>query len=324
MKVAKRGEFTTFAKLAGKSGLESVLNGAGPYTVFVPTDQAFLAFGLNRVNELLDPVNRERLREVVFFHVIRGNMRMSEMSQLSGSGTTAVSLQVFWLNVAKEGKVNGARILEADIQASNGTIHIIDTVLVPEGNQPATASTPPEVVPATPRIQQRTRPRVITVSTWPNEPVKIIVVKLRDGELIKPGVTFQAVDDWVRGLTLTVTNVSKKPVCFIHVQLHLPRRTEDDAGAAVNDALMFACDPVKIPKPYPLMPGMSMDIVLTDSDYVAHEALLESNGYPHSVNDLELKVLEVQFFGTKNTKWSKGQMMRQDADRPGDWHPDRP
>jgi uncharacterized surface protein with fasciclin (FAS1) repeats len=326
MSAAKSGKFTTFAKLAKASGIEAILNGPGPYTVFVPTDEAFLAFGSNKVEELLDPANGARLREILYLHAIRGNLLMRQVSQLSGSGTTAVSLQGMWLGIAKEGKVNGARILKADIEASNGTLHIIDTLIIPDTNQAAAAPTPTptQVEPAAPKSQGRMTARVITMNSWPNEPVKIVAVKLRGGEQIKSGVAFQAVDDWVRGLTLTVTNVSQKPVCFIHVQLLLPRPPDDAGARPANDALMFVCNPVTAVKPNPLMPGMSIDIMMRDSDFVAHEALLERYQYPPSIYNLELKVLEVEFFGMKDRKWSKGQMMRQDPNSPSEWHPDSP
>jgi hypothetical protein len=139
------------------------------------------------------------------------------------------------------------------------------------------------------------------VNSLQNEPVKIVAVKLRGGEQIQPGVPFPAVDDWMRGLTLTVTNVSKKPVCFLHIQVHLPR-PDDDSGTAINDALMLSCKRFSVPTPSPLMPGSSLDLMLTDSDYIAHEALLERNGYPPSVSDVELKVLEVEFFENKGRK----------------------
>jgi hypothetical protein len=194
---------------------------------------------------------------------------------------------------------------------------ILLNTAAPGGGPPST-----EVASAT-KNQQRTRTRVVKVNSWPNEPVKIVSVKLRGGEQIKQAVPFQAVDDWVRGLTLTVTNVSKTPVCFIRVQLHLPRQA-DDTGPVANDALMFVCDPVNVPTPNPLMPGMSMDITLTDSDYEPHQALLERNGYPRSINDLELQMFEVEFFGNKDRKWLKGQMMRRDPNNPSEWYPDRP
>jgi uncharacterized surface protein with fasciclin (FAS1) repeats len=324
MSAAKSGTFTTFAKLARVSGLEANLKGPGPYTVFVPTDEAFLAFGSNKVEELLDPANGVRLREILYLHAVRGHLLMSQVSQLSGSGTTAVSLQGMWLGVAKEGKVNGARILKADIEASNGTIHIIDTLILPDTNQAAAAPTPAQVEPAAPKSTGRMSARVVTVNSWPNEPVKIVAVKLRGGEQINSGVAFQAVEDWVRGLTLTVTNVSQKPVCFIHVQLLLPRPPDDAAVRPASDALMFSCNPVNAIKPNPLLPGQRLDIIMRDSDYVAHEALLARYDYPPFVNNLELKVLEVEFFGMKDRKWSKGQMMRQDPNSPGEWHPDSP
>ncbi len=301
MNAAKHGKFTVFAKLAKASGLEEVLNGPGPFTVFVPTDEAFAALGANTVEELLAAANREQLREMLYLHAIRGNMLMGEISKLSGSGVTAVSLQGMWLGVAKEGKVNGASIVKADIEASNGTIHIIDAVIQRDSGPAGAKPQPTEVVRTVPSNQQRTRLRVVKVNSLQNEPVKIVAVKLRGGEQIQPGVPFPAVDDWMRGLTLTVTNVSKKPVCFLHIQVHLPR-PDDDSGPAINDALMFSCKRFSVPTPSPLMPGSSLDLMLTDSDYIAHEALLERNGYPPSVSDVELKVLEVEFFENKGRK----------------------
>lgn len=320
-KAAARGKFTTFARLARASGLEEVLKGPGPHTVFVPTDEAFSALGAGKVEELLLPANRERLRAILYLHAVRGNMLMREISQLRGSGATAVSLQGSWLGIAKEGEVNGARILKSDIAASNGTVHVINAVILPDDGPRAASPAPPEVTPPAPAIQQRTRDRVVKLDGWPNEPVKITAVKLRGGELIKPGVIFPAVDDWVRGLSLTVTNISNRPVCFIHVQLYLPR-AGDDAGDAARDALMFVCDPVTASKPNPLMPGKSLEMVLTDSDYVAHEALLERHGYPRTVSEVELKVVEVVFFADEGRKWSKGQMMREKPDSPGTWLPE--
>ncbi|HEV7681209.1 MAG TPA: fasciclin domain-containing protein [Pyrinomonadaceae bacterium] len=319
----ERGKFTTFAKLTKAADVEQLLNRPGPYTVFLPTNEAFSALDAKKLEALSDPANRELLRELIYRHIVSGNIRMREVSQLSGSGATAISLQGMWLGIAKEGTVNGARILKADIEATNGTIHIVDTVILPDNDPPDPNPPPPEVVSTAPKNEQRTRTRVVKINSWPNEPVKIVSVKLRGGEQIKPGIPFPAVDDWVRGLTLTVTNVSKRPVCFIHVQLHLPRPA-DDAEEPADDALMFVCDPVTITQPYPLMPGMSMDITLRDSDYEPHKALLERNGYSLSISDLELKVLEVKFFRDKNRKWAKGQMMRQDPDKPGDWYRERP
>jgi uncharacterized surface protein with fasciclin (FAS1) repeats len=297
---AGQGKFITFAKLAKASGLEEVLKGPGPYTVFVPTDEAFSALPTKTIEELSAPANREQLRDILYLHAIRGNMLMRDISKLSGSGVTAVSLQGMWLGVAKEGKINGVSILKADIEASNGTIHIIDAVILPDRSRADTGLQPREEAPTAP-VNQQTRLRVVKVNSGPDEPVKIVAVKLRGGEQIKPGVLFAAVDDWMRGLIVTVTNVSKKPVCFIHLQIHLPR-PNDDPGAATNDALMFVCNPVNRPIPNPLMSQSSMDLVLTDSDYIAHEALLERNGYPPSVSDVELKVLEVEFFEARGRK----------------------
>jgi len=171
-------------------------------------------------------------------------------------------------------------------------------------------------------IARQSKDRVIRIIPLPNEPLKITVIKVR-GVQIEPGKEFQEEDDWLRGLTFSITSVSDKPICFIDVALYFPRAGNNGASS-VRDALMFSCKPVNSDTSKPLKPGKSMDMVVTDNDYVAQEALLMRNGYPKTINSLEIGVYEVVFEGEEDTKWVKGQMMRRDPDHPGDWLPMKP
>lgn len=171
-------------------------------------------------------------------------------------------------------------------------------------------------------LTRESNDRLITMIRIPNEPLKITGIKV-GGVQVEPDKEFQAKDDWLRGLTLSITNVSDKPICFIDMALYFPR-TGNSSGAPARDALMFSCKPAHSDTSKPLKPGKSMDLVVTDNDYVALEALLERNRYPATISRMEIGVYEVEFEGDENTKWVKGQMMRRDPDHPGDWLPVKP
>jgi hypothetical protein len=166
---------------------------------------------------------------------------------------------------------------------------------------------------------QQSKGRVITITSLPSEPLRITGIRVR-GTQIESGKEFQAGDEWLRGLAVSVTNVSNKPICFIDVALYFPREAHDGRRPA-RDALMFACDPVNSKIPNPLKPGKSMNLVITDGDYVAQGALLARNKYPATINRVEIGVYEIVFQGDKDRKWVKGQMMQQDPDHPGEWIP---
>jgi uncharacterized surface protein with fasciclin (FAS1) repeats len=124
------GQFNTLLAAIRAAELEATLNGAGPFTVFAPTDAAFDKLPAATLQRLLRPENRAALRQVVSYHVISGRVPSSGLM-----GKTMTSPTVEGSSVSIEGRngvtVNNARVIQADIAADNGLIHSIDTVLMP-------------------------------------------------------------------------------------------------------------------------------------------------------------------------------------------------
>ncbi len=122
------GSFQTLLAAAGAAGLVETLKGPGPFTVFAPTDAAFRKLPAGAVDALLaDP---DRLRAVLLYHVVPGRVTAAQVSGLTSASTVngaAVRVR------AQGGKVmiNNATVAQADVAASNGVIHVIDTVLMP-------------------------------------------------------------------------------------------------------------------------------------------------------------------------------------------------
>lgn len=124
------GTFKTLAAALGAADLVGTLKGAGPFTVFAPTDAAFAKLPPGTVENLLKPENREKLRAILTYHVVAGSVRAAQVVTLKDAKTVngqSVSIKVDGGGVM----VGGARVLTTDITASNGVIHVIDTVLLP-------------------------------------------------------------------------------------------------------------------------------------------------------------------------------------------------
>ena len=125
------GAFNTLLAAADAAGLVGALKGDGPLTVFAPTDAAFEALPAGTVESLLLPENKHQLAAILKLHVIAGSAVTSD--QLVGKQITAETLNG---SVAIDGtmgvKVNDANVVTADVTASNGVIHVIDKVLLPE------------------------------------------------------------------------------------------------------------------------------------------------------------------------------------------------
>ena len=126
------GSFTTLAKALKAADLVDTLKGAGPFTVFAPTDEAFAKLPAGTLETLLKPENKDKLRRILTSHVVSGEVRAADVVKLSSA--KAVSGDTIAVNV-KAGKVqvNDAGVVKTDIQASNGVIHVIDTVILPKG-----------------------------------------------------------------------------------------------------------------------------------------------------------------------------------------------
>lgn len=125
----KAGSFNTLAAALKAAGLVDALKGAGPFTVFAPTDQAFAKLPAGTVEELLKPENKARLVSILKYHVVSGKV-MSKDVRTGAVGT----LDGQRIDIVAEGgkvKVDGANVSKADIDCSNGVIHVIDTVILP-------------------------------------------------------------------------------------------------------------------------------------------------------------------------------------------------
>ncbi|WP_179381419.1 fasciclin domain-containing protein [Jannaschia marina] len=128
---AEAGSFTTLLAAAEAAGLVETLKGEGPLTVFAPTDDAFAALPEGTVESLLEPENQEQLVNILTYHVVPGAVMSGDLSD----GLEATAVNEGTLTIGTEGgvTVNGANVTTADIEASNGVIHVIDAVLLPEG-----------------------------------------------------------------------------------------------------------------------------------------------------------------------------------------------
>ena len=126
------GQFNTLAAALEAAGLVDTLKGDGPFTVFAPTDAAFAALPAGTVEDLLRPENRDQLVAVLTYHVVPGEYPAASVVGMD-SATTVNGGQ---LEIGASGDgvtVSGARVVMADVEASNGVIHVIDKVLIPGG-----------------------------------------------------------------------------------------------------------------------------------------------------------------------------------------------
>jgi uncharacterized surface protein with fasciclin (FAS1) repeats len=125
------GDFKTLAAALQAAGLVETLKGKGPFTVFAPTDAAFAKLPAGTLDSLLKPENKQKLAGILTYHVVAGNVKAADVVKLSSAKT--VNGQSVTIKVA-DGKVmvDGANVVKTDIAASNGTIHVIDSVLLPK------------------------------------------------------------------------------------------------------------------------------------------------------------------------------------------------
>jgi uncharacterized surface protein with fasciclin (FAS1) repeats len=111
------------------TGLDQKLASGGPYTIFAPTDEAFNALPEGVVEELLKPENRDTLIKILTYHVVQGEKSSSMLQSGATETLEGASVEV---NVSSSGvMVNDAKVVQPDIQASNGVIHVIDKVILP-------------------------------------------------------------------------------------------------------------------------------------------------------------------------------------------------
>ncbi len=125
------GNFKTLVAAVQAAGLVETLKGAGPFTVFAPTDEAFAKLPAGTVEDLLKPENREKLVAILTYHVVPGKVMAADVA---GKQTMAKSVQGSEITVnGTDGvMVDNAKVTTADIAADNGVIHMIDNVIMPK------------------------------------------------------------------------------------------------------------------------------------------------------------------------------------------------
>jgi uncharacterized surface protein with fasciclin (FAS1) repeats len=125
------GSFKTLAKALQAAGLVETLKGRGPFTVFAPTDEAFAKLPEGTVENLLKPENKAKLAAILTYHVVPGKVTAAQVMKM----TSAKTVNGQQLTIAANGggvMVEDANVVKTDVSASNGVIHAIDTVMMPE------------------------------------------------------------------------------------------------------------------------------------------------------------------------------------------------
>ena len=134
------GVFNTLVAAVQAAELVDVLKGEGPFTVFAPTDEAFAALPEGTVESLLLPENKDLLVSILLYHVVSGAVMAADVVELDSAATVngaSVSISVSDSGVM----INNANVVQADVAASNGVIHIIDAVLLPPAPTSVESST---------------------------------------------------------------------------------------------------------------------------------------------------------------------------------------
>ncbi|MGF1650973.1 MAG: fasciclin domain-containing protein [Hyphomicrobiaceae bacterium] len=124
------GSFTTLVAAVKAADLVDTLKGDGPFTVFAPTDEAFAALPAGTLDDLLKPENKEKLAGILKFHVVPGKVMSSDIAGKTMDVETAQGSKVA-IDATSGVKVGGATVTQADIEATNGVIHVIDAVIMP-------------------------------------------------------------------------------------------------------------------------------------------------------------------------------------------------
>ncbi len=124
------GQFGTLVAAVKAAGLVETLQGAGPFTVFAPTDEAFGKLPAGTVETLLKPENKDKLAAVLTYHVVAGKVMAADVIKLTEAPT--VQGQKVKIDTSKGVKVDDANVVTTDIECDNGVIHVIDAVILPK------------------------------------------------------------------------------------------------------------------------------------------------------------------------------------------------
>lgn len=124
------GSFKTLAAALGAAGLVDTVSASGPFTVFAPTDAAFAKLPAGTVETLLKPENKDQLTAILTYHVVPGKVMAADVVKLSEAKT--VNGKMLKVKVSGDNvMINDARVTSTDIAATNGVIHVIDSVVLP-------------------------------------------------------------------------------------------------------------------------------------------------------------------------------------------------
>ena len=130
------GSFKTLVAAAKAAGLVDTLKGEGPFTVFAPTDEAFGKLSKCTLDSLLKPENKHKLAAILTYHVVPGKVKAKKAAKLD-SAKTVNGAEITIKPSGKSLMINNAKVVKADIKTSNGIIHVVDTVLIPEAKKVA-------------------------------------------------------------------------------------------------------------------------------------------------------------------------------------------
>ena len=128
------GSFKTLVAAVKAAGLVDTLKGEGPFTVFAPTDDAFAKLPKGTVESLLKPENKKKLTTILTYHVVSGKVKAKKAAKLDSAKTA----QGDKLTIKPYGeilRINRSKVVKADVKASNGIIHVIDSVLIPDSGK---------------------------------------------------------------------------------------------------------------------------------------------------------------------------------------------
>ncbi len=123
------GSFSTLVKAVQAAGLVETLKGAGPFTVFAPTDEAFAALPAGTLDAVLK--DKAKLTSILTYHVVAGKVMAKDVVGLNGKTAKTVQGGDLKIDTTSGVKIGGATVIKADVETSNGVIHVIDKVLLP-------------------------------------------------------------------------------------------------------------------------------------------------------------------------------------------------
>lgn len=126
------GSFKTLAKALEAAGLVEALKGEGPFTVFAPTDDAFAKLPAATIETLLMPENKEKLKAILLYHVVPGKVVAADVVKMNGKAAKTLEGGTIKISTKHGVMVDNAMVVKTDVLATNGVIHVIDTVLMPK------------------------------------------------------------------------------------------------------------------------------------------------------------------------------------------------